>query len=254
MPIRIAVVDDHTLVREGLRGIVQLEPDMDVHFECDTFEKAKDFLEGAPLIDVIIIDIILGDETGFSLIKLAKLNKIKCIAVSMHGTEPYISEAMSAGACGYISKDSAATDLIAGIRAVSENKIYYSKDIKHYLSISPEENPFSELTEREVEVCLHIINGYRVKAIAKELDISPKTIYVHKANAYISLRINSTRELFQLVKKHGFVSWWPGKLYLDSWNTRRITPALFEDPSTLIHQLFTPGVLKYPNDPLLLHR
>ena len=203
MPIRIAVVDDHTLVREGLRGIVQLEPDMEVHFECDTFEKAKIFLDGAPAIDVFIVDILLGDETGFPLIKLAKRNKIKCIVVSMHGKEPYISEALSAGACGYISKGSAATDLIAGIRAVSENKFYYSKDIEHYLSNSPQENPFRELTEREVEVCMHIINGYKVKAIAKELSISPKTIYVHKANAYKSLRINSTRELFQLVKKHG---------------------------------------------------
>lgn len=204
MPIRIAVVDDHTLVREGLRGIVQLESDMEVHFECDTFEKAKTFLDGAPRIDVFIVDILLGDDTGFPLIKLAKLHKIKCIVVSMHGTEPYISEAMSAGACGYISKDSAATDLIAGIRAVNENKFYYSKDIKHYLSISSGENPFKKLTEREVEVCLYIINGFKVKAIAKELNISPKTIYVHKANAYKSLRINSTRELFQLVKKHGF--------------------------------------------------
>ena len=203
MPIRIAVVDDHTLVREGLRGIVQLEPDMEVHFECDTFEKAKIFLDGAPAIDVFIVDILLGDETGFPLIKLAKRNKIKCIVVSMHGKEPYISEALSAGACGYISKGSAATDLIAGIRAVSENKFYYSKDIEHYLSNSSQENPFRELTEREVEVCMHIINGYKVKAIAKELSISPKTIYVHKANAYKSLRINSTRELFQLVKKHG---------------------------------------------------
>lgn len=203
MPIRIAVVDDHTLVREGLRGIVQLEPDMEVHFECNTFKKAKTFLNGTPEIDVFIIDILLGDETGFPLIRLAKRLKIKCIVVSMHGTEPYISEAMSAGACGYISKNSAATDLIAGIRTVYENKIYYSQDIKHYLSISAEENPFSQLTHREVEVCLLIIGGFKVKTIARELEISPKTVYVHKANAYKSLKITSTRELIQLVTKHG---------------------------------------------------
>ena len=203
MPIRIAVVDDHTLVREGLRGIVQLESDMEVHFECDTFDKAKTFLDEAPVIDVFIVDISLGDDTGFPLIRLAKRHEIKCIVVSMHGTEPYISEAMSAGACGYISKDSAATDLIAGIRAVNENKPYYSEDIRHYLSISSEENPFSKLTDREVEVCLLILSGFKIKAIAKELNISPKTVYVHKANAYKSLKINSSRELFQLVKKHG---------------------------------------------------
>lgn len=203
MPIRIAVVDDHTLVREGLRGIVQLEPDMEVSFECDTFAKAKAFLKGSPAVDVFIIDILLGDDTGFPLIKLAKKNKIRCIVVSMHGKEPYISEAMKAGANGYISKDSAAAELIAGIRAVNENKFYYSRDIKTYLASSSEDNPFTKLTKREVEVCLFIIDGYKTKTIARELDISPKTVYVHKANAYKSLGINSTQDLFQLVKTNG---------------------------------------------------
>ena len=202
MPIRIAVVDDHTLVREGLRGIVQLEPDMEVSFECDTFAKAKAFLNGAPAVDIFIVDILLGDDTGFPLIELAKRKKILCIVVSMHSTEPYISEAMSAGANGYISKDSAAAELIAGIRAVSENRFYYSKDIKSYLA-SSEDNPFTKLTRRETEVCLFIIDGYKTKAIARERDISPNPVSVHKANAFRSLGINSTRELFQLVKKNG---------------------------------------------------
>jgi len=203
MTIRIALVDDHTLVREGFRGILQLEPDMELDFECDTFAKAKDFLDGSPGIDVFIVDILLGDDTGYPLIKLARLNDIKCIVVSMHGREPYISEAMSAGANGYISKDSAATDLIAGIRAVNNDKNYYSKDIENYLATSSGHNPFTTLTNREIEVCLFILDGFKVKKIAKELNISPKTVYVHKANAYKNLGINSTQELFQMVKKHG---------------------------------------------------
>lgn len=202
MPIRIALVDDHTLVREGFRGILQLEHDMSLEFECDTFTKAKDFLDGSPAIDVFIVDILLGDETGFPLIKLARLKKIKCIVVSMHGREPYISEAINAGANGYISKESAATDLIAGIRAVHDEKIYYSQDIKEYLDNSAGQNPFSLLTNREIEVCLFIVEGLKVKKIARELNISPKTVYVHKANAYKNLGITSTQELFQLVKEH----------------------------------------------------
>ena len=203
MPIRIAVVDDHTLVREGLRGIVQMEPDMEVSFACDTFNKAKAYLNDSPAIDVFIVDILLGDDTGFPLIKLAKKNNIPCIVVSMHDTEPYISEAMKSGANGYISKDSAAAELVAGIRAVSKNQFYYSKDIKSYLALSSADNPFTKLTKRETEVCLLIIDGYKTKTIAQELLISPKTVYVHKANAFKSLEINSTRELLQLVKKNG---------------------------------------------------
>ena len=202
MPIRIAVVDDHTLVREGLRGIVQLQPDMEVSFECNTFAKAKIFLDGSPAIDVFIIDILLGDETGFPLIKQAKLNNIKCIVVSMHSREPYISEAMNAGAHGYISKSSAASDLIAGIRAVDQDKTYFSRDIATYIATSSEDNPFAILTSREIEVCLLVIDGFKIKTIAKKLNISPKTVYVHKANAYKNLGINSTRELIQMAKKN----------------------------------------------------
>jgi len=207
MPIRIALVDDHTLVREGFRGILQLEQDMELDFECDTFAKAKTFLDGSPSIDVFIVDILLGDDTGFPLIKLARLNKIKCIVVSMHGKEPYISEAINSGANGYISKDSASTDLIAGIRAVHEDKLYYSDDIREYLANAAEQNPFMLLTHREIEVCQFIVDGFKVKKIAKELNISPKTVYVHKANAYKNLGISSTQELFQLAKEH--------QLYLD---------------------------------------
>ena len=202
MTIRIAVVDDHTLCREGLRGIVQLQSDMELSFDCDTYTKAKTFLDGSPAIDIFIIDILLGDETGFPLIKQAKLNNIKCIVVSMHGREPYISEAMNAGAYGYISKSSAASELIAGIRAVSKNKVYFSRDIATYIATSSEQNPFAILTSREIEVCLLVIDGFKIKTIAKKLNISPKTVYVHKANAYKNLGINSTRELIQLAKKH----------------------------------------------------
>lgn len=202
MHIRIALVDDHTLVREGFRGIVQLEKDMEVTYECDTFEKARIFLEGSPAINVFIVDISLGNDMGFPLIELANRNNIKCIVVSMHGREPYISEAIRAGANGYISKGSAASDLVAGIRAVSENKIYFSKDIEGYLAASTGRNPFTVLTSREMEICRYIIDGVEIKKIAKELNISPKTVYVHKTNAYKKLDIISTQELFQMTKKH----------------------------------------------------
>ena len=206
MHIRIALVDDHTLVREGFRGIVQLEDDIEMVYDCDTFEKAQTYLEGSPAIDIFIVDISLGDDTGFPLIELANRNNIKCIVVSMHGREPYISEAMRAGASGYISKGSAASDLIAGIRAVCDNEIYYSKDVEDYLAASTGRNPFTALTHRELEVCRYIIDLAEIKKIARELNISPKTVYVHKSNAYEKLAVNSAQELFKMAKKHGILN------------------------------------------------
>jgi two-component system uhpT operon response regulator UhpA len=203
MHIRIALVDDHTLVREGFRGIIQLEDDMEIAYECDTFEKAKVFLLTSPDIDLFIVDISLGADTGFPLIELANRQNIKCIAVSMHSKEPYISEAMQAGANGYISKGAPVSELLAGIRAVLDDKTYYSKDVEGHLRTSVKPNPFTALTSREMGVCRSVIDGTKIKRIANQLNISPKTVYVHKANAYKKLGISSTQELFQLAKKNG---------------------------------------------------
>lgn len=203
MHIRIALVDDHTLVREGFRGIIQLEDDMEIVHESDTFEKAKLFLLTSPDIDLFIVDISLGTETGFPLIELANRQNINCIAVSMHSKEPYISEAMRAGAKGYISKGAPVSELLTGIMAVFNDKTFYSSDVEAYLRTSTSHNPFTALTRREMGVCRSVIDGIKIKRIASQLNISPKTIYVHKANAYKKLDISSTQELFQLARKHG---------------------------------------------------
>ena len=203
MHIRIALVDDHTLVREGFRGIIQLEDDMEIIHESDTFEKAKIYLLTSPDIDLFIVDISLGLETGFPLIEMANRQNIKCIAVSMHSKEPYISEAMQAGANGYISKGAPVSELLTGIRAVFNDETYFSNDVTDYLKTSKSHNPFSVLTSREMGVCRSVIDGIKIKRIANQLDISPKTVYVHKANAYTKLGISSTQELFQLARKYG---------------------------------------------------
>ena len=203
MQIQIAFVDDHTLVREGFRGIVQLDKNINVGFECDTFDEAQTYLESEPEIDVFIVDISLGNNTGFQLIKLASQAGIKCLVVSMHDREPYISEAMRAGSNGYISKGSAAPDLLNGIRAVNEGKIFYSADIKEYLAKSAGTNPLTTLTAREIEVCRQLVMGVGIKKIAFNLKISPKTVYVHKSNAFEKLNITTTEYLFRLAHEFG---------------------------------------------------
>lgn len=203
MQILIAFVDDHTLVREGFRGIVQLDGYIKVDFECDTFDEAVEYLESKPVLDVFIVDISLGENSGFQLIKLASQSGIKCLVVSMHDREPYISEAMRAGAYGYISKAAAASDLINGIRVVNEGKIYYSADIKEYLANPAKTNPLATLTTREIEVCRQLIKGIKIKEIAFNLGISPKTVYVHKSNAFEKLNIASIEQLFRLAREFG---------------------------------------------------
>jgi DNA-binding NarL/FixJ family response regulator len=202
MSIRIAFVDDHTLVREGFRGIMQLDQEIDIDSECATFEEAQAYLETTPALDAFIVDISLGDHTGFELIKQASQLGIKSLVVSMHVQEPYISEAIHLGASGYISKASAADDLIKGIHAVSKGKIYYSKDVENYLS-TVGSNPMITLTQRELDVCRQLLNGTDIKRIGLNLGISAKTVYVHRSNVFEKLEITSEEQLFKLARKFG---------------------------------------------------
>ena len=203
MQIRIALVDDHTLVREGFRGIVQLDDSIMVNFECGSFDEAMVYLDSEPDIDVFVVDISLGTNTGFQLIKRARQSDIRSLVVSMHGREPYISEAMRAGASGYISKASAASILLDGIRAVSKGKIFYSSDIQETLGKSTAINPLTTLTTREIDVCRQLVKGIRMKKIAFNLGISPKTVYVHKANIFAKLNISTIENLFRLAHDFG---------------------------------------------------
>lgn len=203
MQIRMGMVDGHTLVREGFRAIVQLEDDMEIIFESDRYKKAKAFLDGSAQINILIVDISMQGQAGFELIKMANRKGIKSIVVNLDSTGPHILEAKRAGASGYISKGCSASELLAGIRAVHNNQVYHSKDVKKYLASSTLQNPFVELTTREIDICRHILDGVKIKRIANLLNISPKTVYVHKANAYRKLNVNSTQSLFQLAKENG---------------------------------------------------
>lgn len=206
MQILVAFVDDHTLVRKGFLGLVQLDENITVDFECDTFDQALQYLQTEPAIDVFIIDISLGENTGFQLIKRANQSGIKCLVVSMHDKEPYISEAMQAGSNGYISKASAASNLLTGIRAVNDGQVYFSPDIEEYLTNSPKPNPLTSLTMRESEVCRQIVKGIEMKKIAYNMGISVKTVYVHKSNAFEKLDISSIEHLFHVAREFGLAA------------------------------------------------
>ena len=206
MKILVAFVDDHTLVRKGFLGIVQLDQNITVDFECDTFDQALEYLRTEPAIDVFIVDISLGENTGFELIKLANQSGIKCLVVSMHNKEPYISEAMQSGSKGYISKASAASNLLTGIKTVNDGQVYYSPDIEKYLASSHKPNPLTSLTTRESEVCRQIVKGIEMKKIAYNMGISVKTVYVHKSNAFEKLEIGSIERLFHIAREFGLAA------------------------------------------------
>ena len=201
--ITIILVDDHKMVREGLKSLIEKQTDMKVVAEASSgtiaIEQAK---EHKP--DVIVMDISMPDMSGIEATKaILKQNpKTKVLVLSMHADRRFVTEALNIGALGYVLKDSAAEELLFAIRKVYDGEIFLSAKItevvvKDYLSTR------SILSTREREVLKHIAEGMATKEIACELGLSAKTVEAHRHQIMEKLDIHSIAELTKYAIKEG---------------------------------------------------
>ena len=204
MQINLGIVDQNTLVREGVLAITLPEKNLEVVFSGEKPENVKRLLNKPAQPHVLIIDTSIKNHQRDKLIEVALKKDIKCILVNLPLTAPVIADAHNSSASGLVARTADSNELLDAIRTVHQNGTYVSKDIRKKLDSALNENPFLQLSNREADICRHIIDGVKIKRIANLLDISPKTVYVHKANAYRKLRINSTQSLFSLARKVGF--------------------------------------------------
>lgn len=207
---KISIVDDHVIVMEGLKRLIEIEQELTVVGEYISYEEAINGLK-VQSTDILIVDILLPGISGLELIKQAKMlyPKLRIIAVSMYDNEPYVSEAMQNGALGYLSKRTASAELIRAISSVCLNKKYISSDVLSNLKtvqLNESQNNLSELTEREMQIFKLLAKSISIKLIATELNIQPKTVHVHKANLYKKLGINTQQELVQLAVSQRILS------------------------------------------------
>ncbi|HEU4762150.1 MAG TPA: response regulator transcription factor [Gemmatimonadales bacterium] len=211
--IKVLVADDHTVVREGIRHVLDGEPGFTIVAEAATAAEAVRLAE-AEKPDVVLLDITMPGESGLqAAVRMRKLVPgTRILILSMHDNPEYVLESVRAGAHGYLLKDSAATELRQAIRAVHQGEEYFSAPIAHRLRAAVRgqagelPGPLDVLTGREREVLVGIALGRTNKEIASELGISHRTVETHRESLMRKLGIKTVAGLTKLALETGLVS------------------------------------------------
>jgi len=209
--MRVLLADDHTLVRAGVRKILETQAGVTVVGEVADGDAALGFLGVRP-VDVLVLDLTMPGLDGFEVLTRAKQAhpEIKVLVLTMHADPEYVERAIHGGADGYLLKDSAVTDLVAGLEAVAAGRAYYSPAVQRSLSEmvrmrSAPPRGLESLTEREREVLRMVAEGLTTKEIAGQLSISVRTVESHRANLMRKLDLRSVARLTQFAIREGLV-------------------------------------------------
>jgi DNA-binding NarL/FixJ family response regulator len=214
MTIKVLIADDHQIVRESLRALLEKEPGISVVGEAGEGRTALR-LARELLPDVIIMDVAMPDLNGIEATRqvMAEFPEIKVIALSMHNDRRFVLNMLKAGARGYLLKDCASQHLIKAIRLVLANKTYMGHEIadlvvKDYLATTGpvEEASSALLTAREIEVLQLIVEGKTNSKIAETLKVSIKTVESHRHAIMLKLDIKSIAELTKFAIREGLTS------------------------------------------------
>lgn len=217
MKTKVLIADDHQLIREGLRTLLEKQRDMEFVGDAKTGAEAVQ-LAHTLNPDVVIMDISMPGLSGIeaSRLILAQNKKIKIIGLSMHSDRKFILGMLETGACGYLLKDCAFDELAEAIRQVRYNKIYLSPGISDTLirkfvdgRTRPDEQVLPILSDRERQILRLLAEGKKTSDIAVQFNISPKTVETHKRNLKIKLEMNNLSELVRFAIREGLIL--PGK-------------------------------------------
>jgi len=205
----IVLVDDHAIVREGFKRLIELEPDLEVVAECRNGDDAVEAV-GHWRPDLVALDLSLPDGSGLPLIEhlLSVHAATRVVVLSMHDGDPYVSEALRRGASGFVTKGVAPEELVAGLRAVMQGECFLSSDLRQRRTERPGDalDPVNRLTAREREVFLLLAGGRTPKQVAADLGIGQKTVYIHRASLMGKLGAGSELDLYRMATERGLLS------------------------------------------------
>lgn len=212
IPIRVLLVDDHTLVRESLVGILQSDGDIEVVAQAaDGIEALEKALAARP--DIVITDLSMPRLNGIELLRRLReaLPETRVLVLTMHQEDQYVLQAVRVGASGYLVKDSAAAELLAAVRSLHAGRGHFSTQAMHAMAEQlqhPErvlDDRHELLTTREREVFRLIAEGLTTKEIAFELSISSKTAENHRARVLSKIAVRNTAELVRYALRRGLL-------------------------------------------------
>lgn len=215
MPTRILLADDHQIVREGLKALLETQEGLQVIGQASSGREATELArELQP--DVVVMDVGMPDLNGIEATRriLSELPGTRVVALSMHSDRRFLQEMLKAGAVAYLLKDSAFEELALAVRAVASGRVYLSPQIANvvvdgYLGRSiGEANPsaFAVLTSREREVLQLIAEGKTTKQIGAALHVSVKTVETHRRQIMEKLDLRSVAELTKYAIREGLAS------------------------------------------------
>jgi len=205
--IRVLIVDDHALVRMGIRRLLDDLPDIEVVAEAENGEKALAMVK-VHQPDVVLLDMKMPGIDGWEVTRRLKKThpQVNVIAVTALSTEPLPTRILQLGAMGYLTKESGPDEMAAAIRKVVKGEKYLSAEIAQKMAINsiqaPNDSPFDLLSEREMQVMLMITSGLMVPEIADRLFLSSKTVNGYRYRMFEKLGIKNDVELTYMAMKH----------------------------------------------------
>lgn len=211
MLITILLVDDHELVRTGIRRILESCEDFEVIGEASSGEEALE-LVAKHMPDIVLMDVnmpgIGGIETTQRITHIYP--DVKVIVVTVLSDSPFPHQLHDAGAMGYLTKGCPAEDMINAIKRVSKGQPYISADVAHRMSLASlngvnGESPFSTLSQREMQVMMMIVEGQKTQDIADSLFLSPKTVSTYRQRLYAKLNVETDVELAHMAIRYGLM-------------------------------------------------
>ncbi len=223
--IRVVLVDDHDVVRTGLKTFLETQPGLEVVGEASDGLQALEIAREVNL-DVMVMDITMPGMDGLEATRQLRTShpQVKVLALTVHTDKEYFFEMLASGAAGYVTKEAAVEDLVAAIRAVAEGNVYLQPALARWLledyqrlvdklksehpagSESPASIALQDLSQREIQVLQLVAKGYTNAEIGDELGISPKTVARHRERITSKLNIHSSAELTRFAIRTGLIS------------------------------------------------
>ncbi|MDD5138570.1 MAG: response regulator transcription factor [Candidatus Omnitrophica bacterium] len=208
MAYSIFIVDDHDIIREGLKTILRRQPDYEVIGEAKDGEEALEKVSSLKP-DILLLDITMPKKTGLEIIEqvLKKSPSTKILIISVHKANAYVLKALQSGVKGYLSKENAADDLLQALRKIVSGQVYLDAQASDYLlkKVSkPQEEMAAQslLTDRETDVLRLVAEGKAAKEIAALLSLSPRTVENYKNNMLRKLGLHRTSDLIKYAIKN----------------------------------------------------
>lgn len=211
--IRVIIVDDHKMIRDGIKLMLKNNPEIKVVNEFDNGLDVIKYIDKNPTsVDVILMDISMPKLDGIAATRDIKSNHagINILAITMHIEKSYIMDMMKAGASGYVLKESGASDLVEAIKTIAAGKQFFSSEVssvivKSIIEEEPKKHVRDIISDREKEVILLVAQGLSNNKIGEKMCLSPRTVESHRRNILQKLDIKNTAELIAYANKQNWI-------------------------------------------------